>query len=126
VYHRGAFFYVGDGHARQGDGEGLGSGVETSLDVQFTVRVHKKMGLSIPRLENAESIISIASQAEFSSSMDQAVRAANSDLIRWLMTGYGLTMPEAHLLMGGAVEHKIATYFGTVTASMPKRYLPKR
>ena len=29
VYHKGAFFYVGDGHALQGDGEGLGSGIET-------------------------------------------------------------------------------------------------
>jgi acetamidase/formamidase len=124
VYHKGAYFYVGDGHALQGDGEGLGNGVETSLDVQFTVKVHKGKRLSIPRLENSEYIVSIASQAEFSSSMDIAVRTANSDMIQWLTSSYGLTHPEAHLLMGTAVQHKIATYFGTVTAMIPKKYLP--
>jgi acetamidase/formamidase len=123
VYHTGAYFYVGDGHALQGDGEGLGNGVETSLDVQFTVKVHKGRRISIPRLENAEYIVSIASQAEFSSSMDIAVRTANSDMIAWLTSTYGLTHPEAHLLMGTVVQHKIVTYFGTVTAMIPKKYL---
>jgi amidase len=126
VYHKGAFFYIGDGHALQGDGEGLGNGVETSLDVQFTVRVHKGRRISIPRLENDEYIVSIASQPEFSSSMDMALRSANSDLIQWLTTDYGLTQPEAHLLMGTAVQHKIVTYFGTITASMPKKFLPAK
>jgi hypothetical protein len=45
VFHKGALFYVGDGHAVQGDGEGLGNGVETSLDVQFIVYVHKNKRL---------------------------------------------------------------------------------
>ncbi|MBV6433562.1 MAG: hypothetical protein IANPNBLG_03740 [Bryobacteraceae bacterium] len=126
VFHKGAYFYVGDGHALQGDGEGLGSGVETSLDVQFTVKVHKGKRLSIPRLENDEYIISIASQPEFSSSMDVGVRTANSDMLRWLQNGYGLTAPEAHLLMGAVVKHQIVTYFGTVTAMIPKKFLPKR
>jgi acetamidase/formamidase len=126
VYHTGAFFYVGDGHARQGDGEGLGNGVETSLDVQFTVRVIKGKRLSMPRLENGDYIVSIASQAEFSSNTDIAVRSANSDLIQWITSEYGLSHPETHLLLGTAVEHKIATYFGTVTAAMPRKYLPQR
>ena len=126
VYHKGAYFYVGDGHALQGDGEGLGNGVETSLDVQFTVRVIKGKRLSMPRLENETHIVSIASQPEFVSSMDMAVRNANSDLIEWLTSEFGLTHPEAHLLMGAAVEHKIGTYFGTMTASMRKQYLRGR
>jgi acetamidase/formamidase len=126
VFHKGAFFYVGDGHAVQGDGEGLGSGVETSLDVQFTVKVHKGKRLSIPRLINDEYIVSIASQPEFSSSMDLGVRTANSDMIRWLTDEYGLTHPEAHLLLGTIVEHKIVTYFGTIATLIPRKYLPKR
>ncbi|MBM3811170.1 MAG: acetamidase [Acidimicrobiia bacterium] len=124
VYHKGAYFYIGDGHAVQGDGEGLGNGVETSLDVQFTVKVRKGRRISIPRLENDRYIVSIASQPEFNSSMDMAVRSANSDMIQWLTTDYKLTAPEAHLLMGTVVEHKIATYFGTVTAMIAKKYLP--
>ena len=34
----GALLHVGDGHARQGDGEIVGTGIEISFDVQFTVR----------------------------------------------------------------------------------------
>jgi amidase len=126
VYHKGAYFYIGDGHAVQGDGEGLGSGVETSLDVQFTVKVHKGKRLSIPRLINDEYLVSIGSQPEFRSSMDFGLRMANSDMIRWLTTEYGLTDPEAHLLMGTVVQHKIATYFGTIATLIPRKYLTKR
>jgi amidase len=124
VFHPGALFYVGDGHAAQGDGEGLGSGIETSLDLQFTVKLHKNKRLSIPRLVNDEHIISIGSQPEFRSSMDFAMRSANSDMLRWLTTEYNLTAPEANLLMGTAVQHKIVTYFGTVATLMPRKYLP--
>jgi amidase len=125
VFHKGAYFYVGDGHAVQGDGEGLGNGVETSLDVQFTVKVHKKKKLSMPRLVNDEYIISIGSQPEFHSSMDFALRAANADMLQWLTGEYKLTAPEANLLLGSVVQHKIATYFGTVTTLIPRKYLPK-
>jgi acetamidase/formamidase len=124
VFHKGAFFYVGDGHAVQADGEGLGSGVETSLDVQFTVRVHKKKRLSLPRLVNDEYIVSIGSQPEFSSSMDFGLRMANTDMIRWLTSDFGFTAPEAHLLLGAAAQHKIVTYYGSIATLMPRKYLP--
>jgi acetamidase/formamidase len=126
VYHKGAYFYLGDGHAVQGDGEGLGSGVETSLDVQFTVRVHKNKRLSIPRLINDDYLVSIGSQPEFRSSMEFGLRMANSDMVRWLTGEYGLTAPEAHLLMGSAVQHKVVTYFGTIATLMPRKFLPKK
>ncbi len=37
VYHRGALLFVGDGHALQADGEPLGTGIETSMDLEFSV-----------------------------------------------------------------------------------------
>lgn len=126
VYHKGAYFYLGDGHAVQGDGEGLGSGIETSMDVQFTVRVYKGKRLSIPRLVNDEYLISIGSQPEFSSSMDQSLRTANTDMVNWLTSEYKLTAPEAHLLMGTVVRHQIVTYFGTIATLIPRKYLPKK
>ena len=39
VFHRGGLLFFGDGHALQGDGEAVGSGVETSLNVEVTVGV---------------------------------------------------------------------------------------
>jgi acetamidase/formamidase len=126
VYHEGAYLYLGDGHALQGDGEGLGSGIETSLDVQFTVNLYKGKPLSNPRLVSEAYLISIAPQPEFSSSMDQGIRIANTDMIRWLTSEYKLTEPEVHLLMGTVVQHKIVTYFGTMATMMPRKYLPKQ
>jgi len=126
VYHKGAYFYLGDGHALQGDGEGLGMGIETSLDVQFTIRVLKDRRIAMPRLVNEDYIITIASQPEYRSSLDLGLQEANSEMITWLTTEYKLTQPEAHLLMGMEVRHKIVTYFGTVTAMIPKRCFPHR
>jgi amidase len=126
VFHKGAYFYLGDGHAVQGDGEGLGTGIETSLDVQFTVKIHKNKHLSMPRLVNADYLISIGSQPEFQSSMDFALRAANADMLRWLTEEYKLTAPEANLLMGTVVQHKIVTYFGTMATLIPRKYLETR
>src|SRR3954451_14904986 len=53
VYHPGALLFIGDGHALQADGEPTGTGVETSLDVEFSVQIRKGANLSTPRLENA-------------------------------------------------------------------------
>ena len=41
VFEPGALFFLGDGHARQGDGEVVGSAIETSLDVEFSVDLLK-------------------------------------------------------------------------------------
>lgn len=41
LFETGALFFAGDGHAVQGDGEIVGTGIETSLDVELTFRLHK-------------------------------------------------------------------------------------
>ena len=126
VFTEGAYLFVGDGHALQGDGEGFGNGVETSMDVQLTVRLQKGTRLRIPRLINDDYLVSIASQAEFNSSMEVGLRSANSDMHQWLTQECGLTGPEAHMLLGTVVEHKIVTYYGSIATLMPKRYLPAK
>jgi acetamidase/formamidase len=42
VYEPGALLFVGDGHALQGEGEVGGTGLETSMDVEFSVALVKK------------------------------------------------------------------------------------
>src|SRR5918999_4639659 len=41
VFVEGALLHVGDGHALQGDGEIVGTGIEVPIDVELTVRVLK-------------------------------------------------------------------------------------
>ncbi|MBK9171194.1 MAG: acetamidase/formamidase family protein [Bryobacterales bacterium] len=126
VYHRGAYFYLGDGHALQGDGEGFGAGVETSLNVEFTVRVVKGKNLTGPRLVNATHIASIVNNPAKDSNTDSRLREGNSDMLRWLREECGLTLWESHMLIGSVVEHKIGTYWTTTVTLIPKRYVPAR
>lgn len=46
MFVEGALFYIGDGHAPQGDSEINSTGVEISMAVEFTVRV---MACKVPR-----------------------------------------------------------------------------
>ena len=52
VNETGGLLFLGDGHARQGEGEVVGSGLETSMDVEFTVDLIKNKNIGWPRLEN--------------------------------------------------------------------------
>lgn len=126
VYHEGAYFYLGDGHAQQGDGEGFGAGIETSLDVRFTVRVVNNKNLTGPRLVNDTHIASIINNPSKDSTTDSRIREGNSDMIRWLREDCGLTKWEAHMLMGSIVEHKIVTYWTSTATLIPKKYVPAR
>src|SRR5262245_13750376 len=54
VYHAGALLFIGDGHALQADGEPTGTGIETSMDVEFTVELRQRANLGNPRLESAD------------------------------------------------------------------------
>ena len=57
VFHDGALFYFGDGHALQGDGEIIGSGLETTMDVTFQFDVIKGKRIRWPRVEDDQHIM---------------------------------------------------------------------
>jgi acetamidase/formamidase len=124
VYHPGALLYVGDGHALQADGEPLGTGVETSMDTEFTVELHKKRELTGPRVETADCISSVGSQPEFASLMNRGLQMATSDMVSWLTTDYGMEPWAAHLLIGMVGRYDVVTVAGSVALKVPKEHLP--
>ena len=126
VYHPGALLYMGDGHALMGDGEATGNGIETSMDVEFSVEIGKKMTLDGPRLENAESIISIGSQPEFVSSLDRALEMATTDMVKWLAADYNMEPWAAHLMVSFQGQYDVVTVSGSMALRIPKKYLPAR
>jgi acetamidase/formamidase len=126
VYHPGALLFMGDGHALMADGEPSGTGIETSMDVEFSVAVRKKAGLSNPRLENADSIISIGSQPEFATPLDRALQIATSDMADWLVNDYGLEPWAAHLLISMQAKYDVITVAGSVGLRIPRKYLPAK
>jgi acetamidase/formamidase len=126
VYHPGALLFIGDGHALQADGEPTGTGVETSMNVEFTVDLRKKANLTGPRVETNEHIISIGSQPEFASSLDRALQLATSDMAHWLAADYKLEPWAAHLLIGYQGKYDVVTVAGSMALKIPKKHLPVR
>lgn len=126
VYQPGALLYMGDGHALQGDGEPTGTGIETSMSVEFTVEVRKKAAPGGPRVETSEHIISIGSQPEFASSTNRGLQMATSDMVSWLTSEYKMEPWAAHLLIGYQGRYDIVTVAGSVGLKIPKKQLPSR
>ena len=124
VSHPGGLLFVGDGHALQGDGESTGTGIETSMDVGFTVEVRKGAAPAGPRVETAEAIISIGSQPEFASALDNGLKLATSDMVRWLTADYGLEPWAAHLLIGYQGQYDVVTVAGSMALRIPRSALP--
>jgi acetamidase/formamidase len=107
VFVPGALFHLGDGHAVQGDGEIVGTGIEVSFDVQFTVRLLKGRQIGWPRGENAEYIFSVGNARP----LDQALQHATTEMLRWLADDYGLDVQAASILLGQCVEYDVGNVF---------------
>jgi amidase len=123
VFERGALLMVGDGHAGFGDGELLGQGTETSMDVQFTVELRKRQSISWPRVEHPDSLATLGATP---GALETGFREAISEMLAWLTGEYGLTQQEAHTLLGLAAELRVGSWFTTSICEVPKRYLPSR
>lgn len=123
VFAPGALLFVGDCHAVQGDGEIVGTGIEISADVEFTVRLRKGKTINWPRAED-DTFIMTAGNAR---PLDQALQHATTEMVRWLQDDYGLDPRGAQILMGQAVRYDVGNVFDpayTMICKMEKRLLP--
>ena len=82
----GALFFLGDCHATQGDGEIVGTGIETCFEVEVRLTVEKGRDLVWPRGETATDIFSVGNARP----LDQALQHATTDMFNWLTSDYGL------------------------------------
>lgn len=122
VFEQGALFHLGDGHAVQGDGEIVGTGIETSFDVQFSVDVHKDRQIGWPRGENSDHIFAVGNARP----LDQALQHATTEMLRWLQDEFGLDRTGACILLGQCVEYDIGNVFDpayTVVCKLSKSLL---
>jgi amidase len=125
VYEPGALLFIGDGHARQGEGEIAGTGLETSMDVEFSVELVKKKTIGWPRLENDTYLMVLGSARP----LLQAFQHATSEMQRWLMADYDFSERGASIFMGQALEYEIANVVDpnfTVVAKVRKALLQQR
>lgn len=124
VFHPGALFYFGDGHALQGDGEACGSGLETTMEVAFRFELRKGRAIEWPRLEDATHLM-VAGSAR---PLTDAFRIATAELVQWLAADHGFDLADAYQLVSQAMEVRVANVVDpvyTVVAKFPKRFLPE-
>ena len=125
IFHEGAYFYFGDVHALQGDGEITGSGIETSADVSLQISLIKDKKIDWPRLENEEYIMVAGSVRPL---MD-AFRIAHVEMVKWLESEYNFDRWEALQVLSQLGSAQVANVVDpnyTVIAKFPKKYLPRK
>ena len=123
VFAPGALLFMGDGHAVQGDGEIVGTGIEVSFDVQFTVKLLKGKKINWPRAENDIYIMTAGNARP----LDQALQHATTEMVRWLQEDFGLDARAAHILLGQCVEYDVGNVFDpayTMVCKIKKQFLP--
>jgi acetamidase/formamidase len=118
----GALLSLGDGHARQGEGETCGVAVECAMNTTIIVDLIKGVPSPWPRLENDTYIMSAGSARP----LEDAFRIAQHDMVTWVSQLCGLDPLDAYQLVTQAVESPLANVCDTnytSIAKMPKRYL---
>ncbi|UCF99475.1 MAG: acetamidase/formamidase family protein [Spirochaetaceae bacterium] len=106
VFVKGGLFHLGDVHALQGDGEIVGTGIEVSAEVEFTVRLIKGRRIDWPRAETRDSILSAANARP----LVQAFQEATTEMVRWLVE-LGLEETRAHVLLGQCVRYEVGNVY---------------
>ena len=122
VFTPGALFHIGDGHALQGDGEIVGTGIEISFDFRFTIRLLKSKQIIWPRGENDTYLFTVGNARP----LDQCVQHATTEMLRWLQVDFGLDPRAAHTLLGQCVEYDMGNIFDpayTMVCKVKKKLL---
>jgi acetamidase/formamidase len=122
IFHEGAYFYFGDGHALQGDGEFCGSGLETTMAVTLQFELIKGKKIAWPRIENATHIMVVGSVRP----LGDALRIAGVEMVEWVAAEYGLEKWDAYQVVSQLAEIRVANMVDpnhSVVVKMPKKAL---
>lgn len=122
VFRPGGLFCLGDGHALQGDGEIIGTGIETTFEVQFTLNVLKGKRIQWPRGENETHLFTVGNARP----LEEALQYATSEMYAWLQEDYQLDRSSAAVLMGMCIEYEIGNVYDpayTIVCKLNKREL---
>ncbi|MFZ2021744.1 MAG: acetamidase/formamidase family protein, partial [Terracidiphilus sp.] len=122
VFHPGALLGMGDVHGAMGDGEVVGTGLETSADVTFTVSVIRGYATPQVRAETKDYLISFG----VSGSVPDSIQLATTQLAEWIKHDYHLNDSEVALFLGDNLKYDITELVDphfNVVAKVPKSAL---
>lgn len=106
----GALLSLGDGHARQGEGETCGVAVECAMDTVFTVDLIKRVSTPWPRLESDTYIMTTGS----SRPLEDAFRIAHLEMVRWVAELLDISDIDAYQLVSQVAETPVGNVCDTV------------
>jgi acetamidase/formamidase len=119
----GALLFFGDGHGAMGDGEIAGTAVEMSMHVRLQVELIKGQKIAWPRFENDNYIMA----AGIYRPLDDALRIAFTELVRWIHERYGLSEMDAYELLSKTAEIHLDEMVDpnyVIIAKINKKFLP--
>jgi acetamidase/formamidase len=119
----GALWSLGDGHARQGEGETCGVAVETAMDSAVALELLKATATPWPRLEDDTYLMTTGSARP----LEDAFRIAHQQMVHWVSELCGLTTMDAYQLVSQVALTPVANVVDTnytVVAKVAKAYLP--
>lgn len=119
----GALFSLGDGHARQGEGEACGTGVEVAMNTVLIVELLPGIATPWPRMESDTHLMSVGAACP----LENAYRVAQVDMTGWLSELCHIDRMDAYQLVAQAALAPVAQVCNpiyTVTSKIPKSFLP--
>jgi acetamidase/formamidase len=118
----GAMLSLGDGHARQGEGETCGVAVECSMNTVFIVELIKGSAPAWPRIETDDFLITTGSTKP----LEDAFRIANLEMVNWVSELLGIGTMDAYQLVSQISLSPAANVVDTVytmVCKVPKALL---
>ena len=119
IFEEGGLFGVGDVHARMGDGEVCGTGIECGAEVKIKLDLLTGHPIPRPRIETESELMCVAS----AEGLDNAIRLALQDMVDWLHQERHITEEEAYMLVSIAGDVRIGQIVDpavTVRVVVPK------
>lgn len=118
VFVEGANLALGDVHARMGDGEVCGTGIETRAKVTLTLEIEKS-SIDGPIVETETDYFIICS----GSSLEEAVKAAVERAVRFIVTWKSIPQEKAYMLLSVVCDLLISQVVNPLVSARVK--IPK-
>jgi len=118
----GGLLSIGDGHARQGEGEVCGTAVESAMNSVVVVDLIKGHAIGSPRLESDEFLMTTGNARP----LEDAYRMSQLDLVQWTGSLLGLDDLDAYQLVsqaGLAPAGNVCDTNYTMVGKLPKSLL---
>lgn len=122
VRAEGAYLFLGDVHATQGDGELSGNAIEHPSETMIVVDLIRDWKINWPRIESSDRIMSVGSARP----MEDAARIAYRDLVEWMAADFGHDRLEAYMLLSQCGRVRLGNMVDpnyTLAAGIEKQHL---